>query len=230
MPKLDFHRFEVLSFDCYGTLIDWRHGILNAVRPVLSKHGVSLAEEKILETYSRYEAEIEAGPYRPYRDILSEVMVQICGEFGIKPTDTERDIIGTTLPDWPPFEDTVDALNALKTRYQLAIISNTDDDLFAGTNRRLEVSFDHIITAAQVGAYKPSPRVFEHALAKIGCGKGKLLHVAQSLYHDHVPAKKLGLSAVWINRRQALPSRVTTAARLDAEFPDLAALVKATGI
>jgi 2-haloacid dehalogenase len=134
------------------------------------------------------------------------------------------------LPDWPPFSDTVAALEALKSRYRLAIISNTDDDLFAGTNRHLGVKFDYIITAAQVGAYKPSPKMFEYALDKIGFDKSKLLHVAQSLFHDHVTAKQLGLSTVWVNRQRALPGRVSLAANPDAEYPDLASLVRAMGL
>jgi 2-haloacid dehalogenase len=227
---LAFERFEVLSFDCYGTLIDWRRGILDAVRPVLARHGIAAGEDQILQTYSRLEAEIEAGPYRPYRRILRGVMARMCGGFGFEPDDNERDIIASTLPDWPPFEDTVAALKSLKSRYRLAIISNTDNDLFAGTNTHLEVSFDHIITAAHVGAYKPDRRVFQFAFDKIGLPKEKILHVAQSLFHDHVPAKELGLTTIWINRRRALPGRVSSAARPDAEFPDLASLVKAIGL
>jgi 2-haloacid dehalogenase len=228
MSKLNFQQFEVLSFDCYGTLIDWESGILGAVRPVLANHRVTASDEIVLEAYAAIESEIEAGVYRLYRDVLKMAMTKLCERFGFVPNPAEKDAIVRSLPDWPPFADTVDALKALKSRYKLAIISNIDDDLFAGTNRHLGVTFDYIITAAQVRAYKPSPKVFEYALEKIGCDKGKLLHVAQSLYHDHVPAKRLGLSTVWINRRQGKPGTGATLAAEampDGEFAGLAAFV-----
>jgi 2-haloacid dehalogenase len=230
MPELNFPQFKVLSFDCYGTLIDWERGILGAVRPVLDRHDKTVTDDRILEIYAQIESDIEAGPYRPYRDILHTVMTVMSERLGFVPKNTENNAIVTSLPSWPPFSDTVAALRDLKSRYRLAIISNVDDDLFAVTNRHLGVKFDYIITAAQVGAYKPSPRVFEHALQEIGCQKNELLHVAQSLYHDHVPAKLLGLSTVWINRRQGKPGPGATpaaTARPDAEYPSLVELVKA---
>ena len=230
MSKLNFHQFQVLSFDCYGTLIDWERGILGAVRPVLSSHKIVATDETILETYAQIESEVEAGPYRPYRNILRTVMLRMGERFGFVPNNTESNAIVTSLPDWPLFSDTVAALEALKSRYRLAIISNTDDDLFAGTNRHLGVDFDYIITAAQVGAYKPSSKMFEYALDKIGFDKSKLLHVAQSLFHDHVPAKRFGLSTVWINRQQGKPGSGATPpaddARPDAEFAGLADLAE----
>ena len=228
MTLLDFSQFEVLSFDCYGTLIDWESGILGRVRAVLSNHRVAASDETVLETYASIESELEAGPYCRYRDVLQAAMTELCERFGFIPNSAERDAIVRSLPDWLPFADTVEALKALKSRYKLAIISNIDDDLFAGTNRHLGVEFDYIITAAQVGAYKPSPGVFEYALNKIGCDKSRLLHVAQSLYHDHVPAKRLGLTTVWINRRQGKPGSGATPVagevRPDAEFSSLAEL------
>jgi len=233
MSELNFQQFKVLSFDCYGTLIDWERGILGAVRPVLSNHKIIATDEIILETFAQIESEVEAGSYRPYRDILNTVMRGMSERFEFVPNNTESDAIVSSLPSWPPFSDTVAALKALKSRFRLAIISNVDDDLFAGTNRHLGVEFDYIITAAQVGAYKPSPRVFEHALQKIGCLRNELLHVAQSLYHDHVPAKQLGLSTVWINSRLGKASPGATpiaAAKPDAVFPNLASLVRAMGV
>ena len=233
MSKLNLRQFEVLSFDCYGTLIDWERGILGAIKPVLLAHKVVVSDEAVLETYAAIESEIESGPYRSYRNILHTVMTRISERFGFIPNNTECDAIVSSLPDWPPFGDTVEALQALKERHRLAIISNVDDDLFAATNRHLGVEFDYIITAAQVGAYKPSPRVFEYALGKIGCDKSRLLHVAQSLYHDHVPAKRLGLSTAWINRRQGKAGSGATPmaeAAPDGEFPDLKALLSAISI
>lgn len=228
-----FDQFEVISFDCYGTLIDWEHGILGAVKPVLAEHGIAVSNDNILETYARLESEIESGPYQPYRKIVRAVMTRMAERFGFIPNDTECDVIVSSLANWPPFEDTVAALRVLKSRYRLAIISNIDDDLFAGTNLRLGIEFDYIITAAQVGAYKPSMRVFEYAFQKIGCQKGEWLHVAQSLYHDHVPAQRLGLGTVWIDRRQDQPGSGATpeaVATPDATFPDLTSLVREMGL
>jgi len=230
---VSFDQFDVLSFDCYGTLIDWETGILRAVKQVMARHRVSASNDSILETYAAFESDIEAGPYQPYRDVLRTVMVRMSEQLGFVANSTEDDAIVASLPDWPPFDDTFAALKALKTRYRLAIISNVDDDLFAATNRHLGVEFDYVVTAAQVKAYKPSPRVFDYALKKIGCPAEKLLHVAQSLYHDHVPAKQLGLSTVWIDRRRDRPGSGATpdaVAIPDATFPDLASLVRQAGL
>ncbi len=228
-----FDTIEVISFDCYGTLIDWETGILGAVKPILKKYDVRLPDDVILEAYGQIEAEIEAGPYRPYREVLREAMKQLSEECGVTLQSTEYDAIVASLPSWPPFHDTVASLKALKSKYRLAIISNTDDDLFAGTNRLLGVEFDFIVTAAQVGAYKPSMQVFEQAHKVLGCPKDKWLHAAQSLYHDHVPAKKLGLKTVWIDRRQGRPGGGATPdaiAAPDMTFPDLASLVRELGV
>jgi len=214
--RLNFDQFKVLTFDCYGTLIDWETGILNVLRPVLAERGVA-----------------EAGQYKPYRAVLSEVMVNIAQQFGFFLKPHEFTTLADSLADWPPFDDTVEALKALKSRFQLGIISNVDDDLFESSNKQLKIEFDHIVTAGQVGAYKPSLKMFEAALEKIGQPKENVLHVAQSLFHDHVPAQQLGLSTVWINRRHNRPgSGATPTAEVtpDAEFPDLASLVKAAGL
>jgi 2-haloacid dehalogenase len=228
-----FDPIEIISFDCYGTLIDWETGILRAVRPVLNKYNVHLADDTILETYGQIEAEVEAGPYRSYREILREVMHRLSEQHGIVLNHTEHDAIVASLPTWPPFHDTVASLKALKTKYRLAIISNIDDDLFAGTRLHLGVEFDHIVTAAQVRAYKPSIRVFEHAQTVLGCPKEAWLHAAQSLYHDHVPAQAFGLKTVWIDRRQGSPSGGATPEAIaspDLTFPDLASLVRELGL
>lgn len=227
---LNFDQFQILTFDCYGTLIDWRNGILNVLRPLLIEHGVAVGDDQILETYSKLEAEIQAGPYKSYASVLRRITALLGDQFGFSPSATELDCLVQSFGDWLPFDDTVAALKALKTKFQLGIISNTDDDLFALTNQKLEIEFDHIITAAQAGAYKPDPGVFRFAFEKIGVAQDKILHVAQSLFHDHVPGKALGLSTVWINRSPMIPGRSTKTVQPDAEFPDLASLVKAAGL
>ena len=226
---LDFGRFSHLTFDCYGTLIDWESGILAALRPVLARHDRHFTDRELLALYTRYEAELEAGPYQHYRDILRGVMNGISRECGFAPTAAERNAIADSVGRWPPFADTVAALRQLKPRYRLVIISNIDDDLFAQSAQLLGVEFDDVITAQRVGAYKPSPKNFHVALDRIGVPHEQVLHVAQSLYHDHVPAKALGLATVWVNRGSiraglglAPPAQVTP----DLVVPDLATLAR----
>lgn len=227
---IDYDQFDLLTFDCYGTLIDWRSGILGALSPLLAEHGVAVEDDQILQTYAEIEAEIQAGPYKSYASVLRELLAKLAERFGFLPGPAEFGVIVDSLPAWPPFDDTVESLKKLKTKYKLGIISNTDDDLFAQTNKRLEVEFDYIITAAQAGAYKPDHKMFNFAFDKIGLPREKVLHIAQSLFHDHLPAKELGLTTVWINRSKMIPGRISSAVRPDAEFPDLASLVKAVGL
>ena len=198
---LDFSQFECLTFDCYGTLIDWESGILAAVKPVLSAHNRTLSDDKILELYAAIEAQAEGGEYRSYRKILQFIMQRIGSRLSFALHEHEIDALPDSLKDWPPFPDTIEALERLKSRYRLAIISNTDDDLFAETAKTLTVPFDFVITAEQARSYKPSHRNFELALERIGLPRQKLLHCAQSIFHDLVPAQALGIANVWVNRR-----------------------------
>jgi len=221
-------RFSALSFDCYGTLIDWETGILEALRPVLARHGVACDDDWLLGLYSAAEAEAESGPYRTYREVLREVMKRIAVGLTFRPSPVEIDALALSLPDWPPFPDTVPALRALSPRFRLAIASNTDDDLFAATRRRLGVEFDLVTTAEQVRSYKPAPAHFTRTLEGLGIGRGALLHVAQSLFHDISPAKALGLATVWVNRRVGRKGPGATPpaeAHPDLEVPDLESLV-----
>jgi 2-haloacid dehalogenase len=235
---IDFERFEVLTFDCYGTLINWEKGILDALRPILVDHGVITSDGQILQLYAEAEAELEGRAYQPYRTILRHVVGRFGDLLGFTPSLPELNVLADSIETWPPFDDTVPSLRALKKRYRLAIISNIDDDLFAGSNRLLQIEFDHIITAAQVKAYKPSKDVFHYAIDRIGVGQKKILHVAQSLYHDHVPAKALGFTTVWINRRHDTEGSDTTGtgatpeaeATPDLTVPDLVSLVIAAGL
>jgi len=199
---LNFSRFECLTFDCYGTLIDWESGILSALKPVLAEHNRTLKDEELLELYGKLEAQAEAGEYRPYRKVLQFATQRIGSRLSFALHENEIDVLPDSLRRWPAFPDTVEALRRLKSRYKLAVISNTDDDLFAETAKTLEVSFDFLITAEQARSYKPSHRNFELALERIGLPKEKVLHCAQSLFHDIVPANALGIANVWVDRRE----------------------------
>src|SRR5574340_1281141 len=224
---LDFSRFSCLTFDCYGTLVDWENGILEALRPILAAHRRHLSDEGILELYGALEADAEAGGYRAYHEILKDVVRKFGMRLGFTPTADQLQSLPESLPHWKPFPDSVAALRRLKTRYQLAIVSNVHDDLFALTARRLEVPFDHIITAQQARSYKPSLNNFRLALERIGLPAERILHVAQSLYHDIAPAKELGIANVWVNRRagkRGTGATVAVAAQPDLEVPDLATL------
>ena len=202
---LDFSRFEILTFDCYGTLIDWEAGILSALHRVLSAHGKKIADATILKLYGDFELRSQQGAFRPYREVLESVVRQFAAEFRFTPSADEVRSLPDSLPTWKPWPDTVAALRQLKTRFRLAIFSNVDDDLFAGTRPQLEVEFDEIVTAQQAQAYKPSLRFFELALSRIHAPAHRVLHVAQSIYHDIVPAQSLGLATVWVNRPSARP-------------------------
>jgi 2-haloacid dehalogenase len=198
---LDFSQFECLTFDCYGTLIDWESGILAALKPILAVHDRLIGDEEVLELYGAIESEIEAGDYLRYRDVLRLVAERIAARLSCALHENEIDALPESLKRWPPFPDTVEGLRRLKSRYRVAILSNTDEDLFAETAKLLAVPFDFVITAEQARSYKPSHRNFELALKRIGLPKQKILHCAQSLFHDIVPAKQLGIANVWVNRR-----------------------------
>ena len=215
------------SFDCYGTLIDWERGILTALRGLLRRQGVPCDDERLLTLYAAFEAEAEAGPYMPYREVLRRVMVRMAAAFSFPLEAADEDCLAASLADWPAFPDTVAALRRLETRYRLAIVSNVDDDLFAGTRPRLGVDFDVVTTAQQVRSYKPATAHFTTALARLGLPPAEVLHVAQSLFHDIPPAKSLGMTTVWVNRRAGRPGFGATPpanARPDLEVPDLRSL------
>jgi 2-haloacid dehalogenase len=225
MAEFDFGRFDVLTFDCYGTLIDWETGILRALRTALGAHARDVPDEDLLAAFARHEAAAESGPYLPYRAILARTAREVAAELDATIDDDAASAFGDSVGDWPPFPDSADALRTLQARFRLGVITNCDDDLFARSNKRLGVDFDWVVTAQQVGSYKPNPRNFEVAFERIGVPRERILHVAQSLYHDHVPARRLGLSTAWINRRHGRtgpgatpPAEVTP----DFEAPDMA--------
>jgi 2-haloacid dehalogenase len=226
---LDAGRFDVLTFDCYGTLIDWETGILAALRAA-HPPGWPADEEELLERFAFHEAAAERGDYRPYREVLARTIRGVAEDFGVALTDDAVQVFSASVGDWPPFPDSTDALRRLARRYRLGIITNCDDDLFAASNERLGVEFDWVITAEQVRSYKPSDRNFERALATIALPRDRILHVAQSLYHDHVPAKAVGLATAWIDRRRGRSGSGATPpaeAAPDVAFPSMAALADA---
>jgi 2-haloacid dehalogenase len=216
---LDFTRFETLTFDCYGTLIDWETGILAALHPILAAHGKEIDDAKLLKLYGDFELLSELGEFHPYREVLQSVVRRFGAELGFAPTDDEVRSLPDSLASWKPWPDTVAALRRLKQRYRLVILSNVDDDLFAATRPQLEVEFDQIVTAQQARAYKPSLKLFELALSRIAAPAHRVLHVGQSIYHDVIPAQTLGLATVWVNRPSARPG-VGAVKSADAK-PDL---------
>ncbi len=227
---MDFSRFTTISFDCYGTLIDWESGILPVLRTVLGNHGQALPDAALLELYGEFEAEAESGPYQSYRDVLQAVVRAFANRLHFEASSAEIRSLCESVRAWLPFPDTVPALRELQKRYKLAVISNIDDDLFAETRKHLGVEFDGVITAEQARSYKPSINNFQIALRTLALSPDRLLHAAQSIYHDVVPARSLGISTVWVNRKSARPgigAGRASAGRSDLEVPDLASLAAA---
>ena len=225
--------FSALTFDCYGTLIDWERGLLAALRP---HFGDSPADRALLEAFGRAEMELEIRcPSLPYPEILAGTHRALCREFGAPESQAVAEAFGASVPDWPPFPDTAAALSRLKKRFSLFILSNVDGRSIAGTIGRLGVEFDGVFTAGQIGSYKPDPRNFEFLLSRLGARgleRDSLLHTTQSLAHDIVPAKNAGLAACWIDRRKGQEGWGATAppsepARPDFRFPSLGALADA---
>lgn len=225
--EFDFGRFEVLTFDCFGTLIDWESGILAALRPVLAAQGVAANDDLLLALYGKHESALEAGGYLSYRNVLAGSFRGLCSDLGFVPAAGDAERFAEAIGDWPAFPDTEDALRRLHERFRLGVITNCDRSLFALANRRLGITFDWVVTAEQAGAYKPSHAPFELAFATIPVAPECILHVAQSLFHDHVPAQELGLSTVWVDRRGDRPGYGATpeaSATPDLTVPDLKTL------
>jgi 2-haloacid dehalogenase len=229
---LNFDDYAVLTFDCYGTLIDWESGIWQALVPVLARHNINVTANRALELYGELESEAERGEYREYRSVLRTVLAGLGSHLGFVPAGSELAQFSESVKDWPAFADSTSALQELNKKYKLAIVSNIDDDLFAYSAQRLQVKFDWIITAQQAKSYKPSLANFQLAFRRIGLPQKQILHVAQSLYHDIVPANALGLSTVWVNRRhnkEGTGATPSAGAKPDVEVPDLQTLVDLIG-
>ena len=211
-------RWDVLTFDCYGTLVDWERGIGDALEAAALVDGLRLDRAAALRAYHEIEPAVQAERYRSYREVLTLVARAVAERLGWPLAAGRASFLADSLPSWPPFPDTNAALQRLAAAgHRLAILSNVDDDLLAGTRKHLAVDFDWVVTAQQVGSYKPAPAHFTTARQRIG--GARWLHVAQSLFHDIRPARSLGVPAVWINRKHEPPS---SDARPDAEFATLA--------
>ena len=228
--------FKVLTFDCYGTLIDWESGILAALQPLLRKLGGEVDDESALAAFARHESALEkAEPGMNYRKILAACYRGLAKEWGVDITDAEATAFGNSVPDWPAFPDSAEALAYLKRHYKLVILSNVDRASFAESNKKLGVTFDAICTAEDIGSYKPDKRNFDFALTtvreKFGASPQDVLHTAQSLFHDHQMAKAIGLATNWIDRRMGRPGSGATApveaVATDFHFPSMAAFVEA---
>lgn len=225
--EIDFGAYDALTFDCYGTIVDWESGILAAVDALLGDARGATCDDDLLAAFGRLESAAEKGAFRAYRAVLAEVATGLLALVGLPPDAERAAAFAGSVPAWPPFADSADALRALGRRHRLAIVSNVDDDLFAGSASRLGVDFDEVVTAQQVMSYKPARAHFDEVLRRLDLPRERVLHVAQSLYHDVAPAKRLGLGCVWVNRRAGKGGGGATpaaSARPDLEVPDLATL------
>ena len=233
MPRLT--DFKALTFDCYGTLIDWETGILDGLRPWQRRAAIKATDDKLLEAFAEIESAIQTEhPAMLYPDTLATALKKLAGRYQSSATGDEARAFGQSVKDWPAFPDSAAALAYLKRHYKLVIVSNIDRASFRHSNDRLGVAFDQVVTAEDVGSYKPALAHFHAALgwlAKAGVPKARVLHTAQSLFHDHVPAKRLGLATLWINRRAGRPGGGATAAapeevKPDWEVPSMAAMIE----
>lgn len=228
--------FKVLTFDCYGTLIDWENGMIAALALLTERLQPALARNEILEAHGRIEAMQQlATPAKPYAELLAVVYKRLAEHWGLSASWQECLTYGRSIADWPAFPDSAEALRYLKQHFALVILSNVDNESFAHSNARLGVAFDAVYTAADIGSYKPAPRNFEYMLSDLaerGFERRDILHVAESLFHDHVPANALGLASCWIHRRHGDEGFGATRPpgpmpKLDFRFESLAALAAA---
>ena len=230
--------FKVLTFDCYGTLIDWETGIFNALSPLIDRVGnASLGRNKLLELYAAEEMaqEVET-PTMPYSQLLSLVYKRLARQWGVDVANEEANIFGASVPDWPAFADSASSLQYLRKFYKLVILSNVDRISFRSSNDKLAVEFDAIYTAQDIESYKPSQRNFDYMLKRLhedfSLERKDILHTAQSLFHDHAPANNNGLASAWIDRRHAAEGWGATPMtrslpKYDFRFDSMAAMAKA---
>ncbi len=216
--------FEVLSFDCYGTLIDWESGLLAALRPLLDGLEPARSRDDVLAAFARFESmQQRATPTKPYRDILAIVYKRLAEAWG-RPAEWEAcQTFGASIAHWPAFPDSAEALAYLAKSTKLVILSNVDNASFTASKAKLGVTFDAVFTAEETGAYKPDRTGFDYMLARLGergLAKASILHAAQSLFHDHVTAAEIGLARCWIDRRGGASDAGATPVPDDVPTPD----------
>ncbi len=230
MP-IDFSKFEAITFDCYGTLIDWERGLLAALRPFAQRCANPPSDDAILSDYamheSAHEATSDAAPFKPYKAVQRLALRDMSSTLGFEIRSGEEDALSRSIKDWPAFDDTAPAMRRLKSRFKLCVCSNIDRDLFEGSRPKLGVDLDGLVTAEDVRSYKPSPGHFERAPIVLGVDRSRILHIAQSLYHDIRVARALGYTTVWVNRQRGrwgatLP--VDPVVKPHLEVPNLEAL------
>ena len=237
---LNYENYDALSFDCYGTLIDWERGIWLAFQPLLVKNAHLQTDQKqVLADFAAFENEIQSDqPDMPYPEVLKRIHKRFAVKYDLLTNEEFDKVFGASVSEWPVFLDTIEALADLKKRYKLVILSNVDEAGFAASNERLFVEFDAIFTAEKIGSYKPDVRNFEYLFKQLlveqGIPRERILHVAQSLYHDIQPAKSLGMDCVWIDRQGlstggdwGATSVISELPEADAVFTDLASFAQA---
>lgn len=222
---MDYQKIRLLSFDCYGTLIDWKESVLGILESFFEDTPLNFSREELFRAFLKADRKMITDNYLPYREILAQVIELMAEDLRFSVDPASRYLLSDRFSEWTPFPDTIQSLKKLKQKFQLAILSNVDDELFSISNKWLEVEFDFIITAQQLGSYKPDHRNFQRALDIFDIGKEEHLHVAQSIYHDIIPANQLGLNKVWVNR-YGEPERTDPLEYPDLEVPDLQSLVK----
>jgi 2-haloacid dehalogenase len=233
---MHLHDFKALTFDCYGTLIDWETGLYAALAPLRAAAAVTAPAAEVLQQFAAHEVAQQAlTPGMLYPQLLAQVHRRLARDWGVTVSDATHSAFGHSVPEWPAFEDTAAALQYLKQHYRLVILSNVDRASFAASNAKLGVSFDIICTAQDIGSYKPDARNFRYlieAVGVLGIEPREILHTAQSLYHDHAPAQAAGLASAWIDRRHEQPGWGATRApegtpAYNFRFPSLAQMARA---
>jgi len=222
---INFHEFEVVSFGCIGTLVDWHKGFLNTIRPLFTHQGMVMGDQRIINSFIGYEAALMKDQYLPYQEVFKKVLQKMGQDNGFVPTYAEMAAITNAIKAWTLFPDVVESLKILKKQYKLAVITNLDNELLEGLLPQLPIEFDWVITAEASQSYKPSHRIFEYAAREIGVDPSKILHVGHSLNHDVAPVKALKMASVWVNRNipQKGDGGETSTATIepDLEVPDL---------
>lgn len=214
--------WDTLSFDCYGTLVDWEAGIAGAFGGAASGAGVTLEPADVIAAYHEVEPQVQSATYRSYREVLAAVERGVAERLGWPLTREQTGFLVEALPDWPLFADTRPALERLKSRFKVAILSNIDDDLLQATIARIDVAFDWTVTAQEVRSYKPGHAHFHSALGRVDGDRERLLHAAQSQFHDIRPASELGIDAVWVNRKGEELAEGLKPVRVVADLAELA--------